>query len=159
MDPIDLDQRPVDHHPGARNVGERGRCARVREMLPPHPDEPAVIAARLDQVHPHVMAMRPVGVVRLQLFGQHLEDETGLLLDVREMVGQPGRGLMDVLEIRTGDLSGEETPRTRLDRRREVDPAPLHWMPAKALHRGLFHMRGIGNEHGQIGDEMRAGDD
>src|SRR5205085_12127675 len=77
---IDLDHRPMEHDPSRGHVGERRRLRRVREVLAPDARELAVVAFRLSEVNAHMVAVRPVGLVRLQLLAEDLHREARLLL-------------------------------------------------------------------------------
>src|SRR5947208_1599127 len=61
----DLDHRSFKHDAGRWHEGERRRLGRVREVLAPHPCEGAVVPPRLGEVQTHVVAVCPVGLVRL----------------------------------------------------------------------------------------------
>src|SRR5256885_13287015 len=72
---VDLDHRAGEHDAGRGHERERGRLGRIGKELAPHARERAIVAPRLGEVEPHVVAVRPVGLVRLELLGEDLHGE------------------------------------------------------------------------------------
>src|SRR5262245_43993546 len=91
---VDLDQWPREHDSRARHEGESRSLGGIGELLAPYAREAAVVAPRLDQIEPNMVAVVPIRFVGLELPGQHLEGEAGLLLDIREVVRQAFRGVV-----------------------------------------------------------------
>jgi hypothetical protein len=72
----------------------------ANEIPAPEQQTPGALSAyhkarlRLDQIEPNMVAVVPISFVGLELPGQHLEGEAGLLLDIREVVREVFRSVV-----------------------------------------------------------------